>query len=484
MKISQENNGELLLVKIEVEKMDYQPEVDKALKDRRKQMTVPGFRPGQVPMSMVKKMYEVPMKANTIESLISNEMAKYVDDNKIKVLGTPMANDEKTPNANFELDTDFTFYFDVAVQPEFKLDLKKEKIDLFEIEPTEEILNNFVEDTRRRFGKVETPETVGENDMVYGHLVELGEDSQAKEGGIDMNTTMFVERIALKTIKDKFLGKKKGDTITFKPSKALKDSKQLATFLRKTEEELKDFASDCQFTISSIQRMTMAEMNEEFYKKVYMTKDIKDEKQFREAAKEDLMQAYKNESDRYFFDRSIDAIVKDTKFDLPEEFLKRWLTSSAKDENERKSYEEHFEDYLKGIRWQIIEAEIAEKNNINVSTEDIINYYKTELLPSYFPQLPGETEQQKKEREEHLDSVAKSMLQEKEQTRKVYGHLFDRQITEILKKEMQVTVKKVNMDEFIKQVSPNAETEKPKTTKKKTTKAEKETEEKDQPSLF
>lgn len=483
MKVSHEDNkNQTLLVKIEIEQADYQPQVDKELKDRRKQMTVPGFRPGQVPMSMVKKMYEIPMKANVVESVISEQLAKYVEDNKIKVLGSPMANDEKTPNANFETDTAFTFYFDVAVQPEFKLDLKKEKIDAYTIEPTEEILNNFIEDTRRRFGKVETPEQIGDSDMVYGHLVEIENDAP-KENGIDLNTTMFVDRIALKTIKDKFLGKKKGDTITFKPNKALKDSKQLATFLRKTEEELKDFASDCQFTVSSIQRMTMAEMNEELYKKVYLTKDIKDEKGFREAAKEDLMNAYKNESDRYFFDRAIDTIVKDTKFDLPEAFLKRWLMSTAKEENERKNYDEHFEDYLKGIRWQIIESEIAEKNNINVSTEDIINYYKTELLPSYFPQLPSETEDQKKEREEHLDSVAKSMLQEKEQTRKVYGHLFDRQIIDVLKKEMQVTVKNVNMDEFIKQVTPKAETEEKPKTKKKSTKTE-EKDEKDQPSLF
>ena len=483
MKVSQENNGVLTsLVKIEVEGNDYKPEVEKQLREQRKKMSVPGFRPGQVPMSMVKKMYGVAAKAQAIERVMSDNLYKYIDDNKIKVLGSPLANDEKTPKADFERDDNFVFYFDVAQQPEFELDLKKEKAVLYEIEPTEEMLNKFIEDTCMRFGKVESPEQIGEKDMAYGHLVEVDENGAKKENGIDINTTLYIERIALKTVKDKFLGKKKDDTVTFKPSKALKDATQLATFLRMKQEEAKEFSADCQFTISSIQRMTPAELNEDLFKKVYKDKDVKDEQSFRQAAKEDLMNAYKRESDNYFLNKTSEELVKNVKFDLPEEFLKRWLVATSQREEAKKDIEDRFDKYLDGIRWQIIETKIAETGNVKVTDQDVINYYKTELLPSYFPAMPDETEEQKKEREGHLDSVAHNMLNEREQTKQVYNYLFDKQITDVLKNNMKVTLKKVNMDEFIKEVSP--QTEEKKTAKKKTAKAEKKEEPNEQPSLF
>ena len=483
MKVSQENNGVLTsLVKIEVEANDYKSEVEKQLKQQRQKMSMPGFRPGQVPMSIVKKMYGVAAKAQTIEQIMSDNLYKFIEENKIKVLGSPLANDEKTPKADFEKDDNFTFFFDVATQPEFDLDLKKEKAVIYEIEPTTEMLDKFIADTCMRFGKVESPETIGEKDMAYGHLVELDENGEKKEGGVDINTTLYIERIALKTIKDKFLNKKKDDTVTFKPAKALKDASQLAAFLRMKQEDAKEFSADCQFTISSIQRMTPAELNEELFSKVYKDKEIKDEKSFRQAAKEDLMNAYKRESDNYFLNKTSEELVKNVKFDLPVEFLKRWLTATAQSEEARKDIEEKFDKYLDGIRWQIIETKIAETGDVKVTDEDVINYYKTELLPSYFPAMPDETEEQKKEREEHLDSVARNMLNEREQTKQVYNYLFDKKITETLKDNMKVTVKKVNMDEFIKEVSPATEEKKP--AKKKSSKAEKKEETDEQPSLF
>ncbi len=484
MKISQENNGTLtLLVKIDVEQTDYQPKVDKELKHKRKTMTVPGFRPGQVPMGMVRKMYEIPLKANIIESLISDELAKYINDNKINVLLSPMTNDEKTPNADFEKDSNFTFYFDIACQPEFEIDLKKEKMNIFEVEPTEEAINRYIETSRRKFGKYETPEQIGEGDTVYGHLVELQEDSQKKESGIDIHSTLYMDNIALKTIKDKFIGKKKDDTITFKPAKAIKDITQLATFLHKTEEEAKDFAAECQFTVSSIQKIIPAELNEEFFNQVYPNKNIKDEKGFRDATREFLIDAYKRDSEQYFFNNAIEEIVKNVKFDLPNEFLKRWLVSSAKEEKDKKNYEEHFDNYLTEIRWQIIKTKISEQNNLNVTSDDVLSYIKTVLLPSYFPIMPGETEEQKKERELSMDTIARNMLSEKEGIEKIRSQLLDTKILDLFKKEMHITTKKINIDDFVKEILSKDEPEKPKT-KKKTTKSEKIDETKDQPSLF
>lgn len=478
MKVSQEPNGEMLsLIKIEIEENDYAQEVDKQLKSQRKNMHIPGFRTGQVPMSMVKKMYYAPIKAQQIERLMSDNLYKYIDDNKIKVLGSPLANDEKTPRADFEKDTNFTFYFDVATAPEFDLDLKKHKADSYEIEPTDEMIDKFIEDTRSRYGKMETPESVEEKDMLYGHIEELNEDGTNKEDGVNADTTIYMDRIALATIKKQFIGKKKDAAITFKPAKAFKDVNILANVLRKSADEVKDFASDCKFTITSITRLIPAEMNEEFYKKVYRDKEIKDEKAFRQAAIEELKKSYERESDTYFLNRASQDLVNNVKFALPEEFLKRWIIATADEKTPKQEIEQNIDKYIEGIRWQIIENRVAEMHNISVKDDDILNYYKTELLPAYFPAVPDETEEQKKEREEHMNNVAHNMLKEQQQTRQVYNYLFDRQMTNVLKQEMKVTIKKVNMDEFVKVVTPKTEK---KTTKKKTASKEEVKEVKDE----
>jgi trigger factor len=235
MKVSQENIGDLTaVIKIEVEENDYKEKVEKQLRDYRKKANMPGFRVGQVPLSVVKKMYERPVRGEEIEKIMSDSLYKYIEDNKIKVLASPLADNERTKQVDWDNEKEFTFYFDIAIQPEINVDLEKEKPVLYDINPTEEMLNKFIDDIRYRYGKVESPETVGESDMVYGHLEELNEQGEKKEGGVDTNTTIFVDKIALETIKKKFIGKKKDDKIVFKINKAIKDASQLASMLKET----------------------------------------------------------------------------------------------------------------------------------------------------------------------------------------------------------------------------------------------------------
>ncbi|MBQ9254032.1 MAG: trigger factor [Bacteroidales bacterium] len=471
MKVSQEKTGDLTaLIEIVVEENDYQSEVDKKLKDQRKKMTMPGFRTGQVPFSMVKKMYGTPVKAQEIERVMSENLYKYIDENKIKVLGSPLANDEKTPQIDWDKDTSFTFYFDIALQPEFDVDLKKVKTTLYDVQPTDETLDKFIEDIRLRYGKLENPEVVADKDMLYGHLEELNEDGSKKEGGVDTNATIFVDRIALATIKKKFEGKKKGAVVKFQPHKAFKDIQQLATVLHKTTEEVKEFTSECSYTIDSIQRMNMAEMNQDFFDRAYKDKGIKTEEDFRKEAKEDICRTYKRESDNYFLNKTSEELVSKTKLDLPEEFLKRWMVETSENKLSKEDVEENFARYLDGIKWQLIEGKLAEKYSIEVKQQDIVDYYKNELLPSYFPMMPDMTEEQKKENDERMDKMAHDMLREQEQTRQVHNYLLDRQLTECLKENTSVTTKTLTIDEFIKEVNKSNEAATKKATKKTTKK--------------
>ncbi|MCF0211118.1 MAG: hypothetical protein HUK18_07445 [Bacteroidales bacterium] len=458
MKVSQEKTGDLTaLVKIEVEENDYKAQVEKLLKDQRRKMTIPGFRPGQVPMQMVKKMYETPVRAQEIERLMSENLYKFIDDNKIKVLGSPLANDEKTPKIDWEKDTTYTFYFDIALQPEFDVDLKKVKTTLYDVQPTEETMNKFIEDVRLRYGKLENPETVAEKDMLYGHLVELDEEGNQKEGGIDTNATIFVDRIALATIRKKFEGKKKGAVVKFQPHKAFKDPQQLATVLHKTVDESKEFVAECSYTIDTIQRMVMAELNEEFFNRAYSGKGIKTEEEFMAAAKEDLCKTYSREADNYFLNKASNELVASTEINLPTDFLKRWMVETSEGKMTPEDMDENGERYLEGIKWQLIEGKLAEKYALEVKEQDMVDYYKNELLPNYFPVLPDMTEEQKKESDERMDKLAHDMLQEKEQGRQVYNFLLDRKLIQCLKENTKMTSKTVDMDEFIKEVNKDSE---------------------------
>lgn len=458
MNVNLEKTGDLAaLIKIELEESDYRPQVDKQLREQKKKVNMPGFRPGQVPMSMVKKMYETPVKAQEVERLMTSNLYKYIDENKINVLGSPLANNEKTPAIDWEKDVAFTFFFDIALQPEFDLDLKKENTTLYEIEPTKETLDKFVEDIRYRFGKMETPESIGEKDMIYGHLEELQEDGSKKEGGVDTNATIFVDRIALETIKKKFIGKKKDAAITFKPNKAFKDINQLATVLHKKAEDCKDFVSDCNFTVNTIQRMNMAELNEEFFNMAYKDKGIKTEEEFLAQAKEDLCNTYKREADNYFLNKTSEQLVKNTKIELPEEFMERWLVETSEGKLTKEELQANRDKYMDSIKWQLIEGKICEQNKLSVSDEDVVSYYKTELLPNYFPPMPEASEEEKKMMDERMDKMAKDMLNEREQSRQVYGYLMDRKLVGVFKESTKMSTKKISMDDFIKQVNKTAE---------------------------
>lgn len=473
MKVSQESTGDLTaVIKIEVEENDYKEKVEKQLRDYRKKANMPGFRVGQVPFSVVKKMYERPVRAEEIEKVMSDSLYKYIEDNKIRVLGSPLADDERTKQVDWDNEKEFAFYFDIAIQPEIKVELEKEKPVLYDIEPSEEMLNKFIDDIRYRYGKVESPETIAENDMVYGHLEELNEQGAKKEGGVDTNTTIFVDKIALETIKKKFIGKKKDDKIVFKINKAIKDVSQLASMIKKPMEEAKTFTADTSFTVLSIQRMNKADMNEDFYNRAYKDKGIKTEEDFKKTATEDLKNTYKREADSYFVNKLTESLTKNTKFDLPVEFLKRWLVDTSEGKLKKEDVEENFSKYENGIRWQLIEGSLAETYLLDVKNDEIKDYYKNELFPSYFPVPEKETEEQKKEREKHMDELATNMLQNKEQTKQVFDYLFEKKLTDCLKQNTKYSTKEISIDDFMKEVSGKKEEAK-KEVKKETKKESK-----------
>lgn len=449
MNVTKETTGDLTAVlKIEVSSEDYKEAVEKELKNYRKKANMPGFRPGQVPMGLIKKMYEKPVRAEQVQNVMTEAMYKYIDDNKIELLGTPMANNDKTPQIDWDNQFDYTFYFDIALQPSFDIDLSSQNTTYYRITPTDDILNRFVEDIQRRFGKFEVPENVGENDLVYGEIKELDQEGNVKEGGIQTPTSLSVDLISMVTIKKKFLGAKKDDVIVFNLAKAFKNVTELAAMLRIDKEKAKEFKSDVEFRISSISRITKHELNEDLYSKAYANRNIKTEEEFRQAAKEDLVNTYSKEADRYFLNETSKQLVETSKIELPDEFMKRWLIETNQGKVDEKEITDNYNTYRDSIKWQLIESKLMEKYKLEVSKDEIKTYYKDALISNYFPVVENETEEQKNEREKSIEKIADNMLENKEQGKQVYEYLFDQKLTATLKSQTKCEIKEISMEDF------------------------------------
>src|SRR5574344_77075 len=450
MNITKESAGsQTALLKIEIAQADYAAEVEKQLREIRKKANMPGFRPGQVPMGMIKKMYQKSTVAETIEKLMSNEMASFLEKNNIKPLGYPMPNDDKT-KVDWDNDTDFTFYFDLAEQPEVNVDIASHKTTYYAINPSEEDVNKLIEDIQKRFGKFSSPEKIEDKDLVYGKTIELNEDGTEKEGGINAQTSLAVDRIAQKTIQKKFIGKTKDAEITFNVAKAFPNATDRKAMLHLTDEQAKDFASEIKFVVSSISRIEPHELNEELFAEAYKGEDIKTEEAFRQRAMKDLKDNEEKETDKYFVNQVSQELLKKTDIKLPDDFMKRWLISNSQGELTKDQLDKDYNIYADSIRWQMIEGTISDKYNLKIDREEIKNYIKNYIVASYFPMQADENEDAAKKREETIENIAENMLKNQEQTKNIYEYLFDEKLAKALKENMKVTRKELSFDEFKK----------------------------------
>ena len=283
-----QNNANLTL---SIEKADYTEKMEKKLRDYRKKANIPGFRPGMVPAGLVKKMYGKAVLADEINKMVSDELYKYISDNKINMLGEPLPNETEQKEINFDTQEDFEFCFDLGLAPEFEVELtKKDKIKFYNITVSAEMIDNQVKSYQQRYGKYVQEETVEEKDMVKGELLELA-NGKVNEKGIKLSdavlTPAYMKDEAQKAI---FVAAAKGAVVTFNPAKAFDNDAELASLLKVSKDEVKDITSDFQFTIESITRYHEAEINTELFDKVYGEGVVSTEEEFRAKIKENIQE--------------------------------------------------------------------------------------------------------------------------------------------------------------------------------------------------
>jgi len=447
MNISQEKKDDLTaIIHINLGEEDYIESVNKQLADYRKKTNMPGFRPGKVPIGLVKKMYGKNILVDEVNKKVSDALNNYIVENKINVLGYPLPNQEKNVTIDFDNQKSFDFYFDIALAPDFEFTLSEEiTVPYYKVKVGKKDLDKAIEDIKVRYGSEEYPEKAEETDGLQGKFTELDDEGNPVEGGIENTTYFRIEDLKLKTIKNKFIGKGSGDAVDFNPMNAFKDEAKVMALLNLKDDQKDKLSAGYRFTIEKVVRSKNAELNEELFKKVYPEEEVKTEEDFRKRIAEDLEKHYAADSENQFVNDAIEEFVKITNLSIPDEFMKRWLVESNEGKITAEQVEQQYDSYAKSIRWSLIEGKLIDAygDQAQVTEEDIRNEVR-----KYFIQ-PG-TEYQYNQQ---VEDVVNNILSNPEEKQRIYSSLQNKKLSSLFKEKISVKEEKVSPDKFIEIIS-------------------------------
>ena len=448
MKISFENpdkiNGLLTLV---VEEDDYKKDVEKTLKDYRKKANVPGFRPGQAPMGMIKRQFGPSVKMEAINKIVGENIYKYVQDNNIQMLGEPLPSEKQEP-VDIEKGTEYTFMFDIAVAPEMKVSITgRDKVDYYNITVGDNILDQQVEMYAQRAGKYEKGESYEENDLLKGDIRELDENGNTKEGGITVEGAILMPSyIKVDDQKNLFNGAKVGDIIAFNPKKAYPENEtEVSSLLKIDREAVKDLESDFSFQVMEIQRFVKHAIDEELFKQVFgEDTDVKDEAAFRAKIAEGLQEQLVNDSDyKFILDLREHCEKKVGNLVYPDALLKRIML--AKNQNKGEDFvEKNYEESIKELTWHLIKEQLIKDQNVKVEQEDIKTAAK-EAARAQFAQY-GMTNLP----EEYVENYANEIMKKQEAVDALVERAVDNKLAAAYKSVVKLNEKEISVEDFNK----------------------------------
>lgn len=447
MNITRENIDNLnVVLKLELGKTDYEERVAKVLKDYKKKAQVPGFRPGNVPIGLINKMYRKPVLVEEINKLVSESLTNYLIEQKLNILGEPLPHAGENKAIDWDNDSDFEFKFDLGMAPEFDVKLStKDKIPYYNIKVDNELIDKYVDSYTQRFGQYVHVEDIQEKDLLTVSIAQLGEAGEVLEDGIKNDEARIaVEIIKDKKIKESVLKAKKGDVLSIDIRKAYPNDTEIASILKVKTEEAKEVTGNFQVTVNEIQRFDKAEINQELFDKVYGEGNVKSIEEFRTKISEEASIGLKRDSDYKFRIDVRDELVKKFKSDLPSEFLKRWLFAINDGKFSMEEIEKDFDKFMQDLKWQLIKDKIAKDNAIKVTEEDIkaaarenarlqFSYYGMNNVP-----------------DEHLDTFAARTLENKEQTRKLAEGKLEDAIVDFVKQNVKLDEKEITSEKFNK----------------------------------
>lgn len=442
MNITRENIDALnAILKVEVIKADYNEKVTEILKDYKKKASIKGFRPGKVPFGMIMKMYGPAVQVEEINKLVSEAVSEYITNEKLEILGDPMP--VADPTIDFDKQEDFIFSFELGIAPEFELNLTaKNKLPYYEIKIDDKLRKEFTENYTRRFGEYIPGDEIEESDLVKGDIFQLGEDGNIVEQGLSaLNSTLSVSVIKDAKIKKNFIGKKSGDVIDFDIDSAYPNEHEKAGLLQKKKEEIAGISGMFRVKITAVNRFRHAEMNQDFFDKVYGEGVVKTTEEFNSKLEEEIRTNLSRESDYKLHIDAKKLAVEKAGFDLPEEFLKRWLTRVNK-EISQEDIDKDFPHFIEDLRWQLIRNKVAMVNGLRVEEEELLNEarnYTRMQFRQYGLYYAAD---------EQIDSFAAEMLKREEDYKKIAEQVIEEKVIAKIREMVKIDTKKVTSEEF------------------------------------
>ena len=420
-------NGDVQELTIEITKEDYAGKVEAALKKYRRTAQVPGFRVGNAPMGMIKKMYEKSVTYDEVNNMMSQELYKYLSDNKIDIMLEPIPVEGKS-KVDFDNPDNFVFVYEYALQPQFDIDFDKQ-VTNFKITASQEEINNLIDQMQRRYGEYTSPEEVGEDDYISAKIN-------------DQDSFFFTKELNEEGRKA-FTGKKVNDTVHVALRKIFEDEKNVLKVLKIMDQPLEEGNQyEYDVTISSIGRIIPAELNEDFFKKAYPDGSITTKEQMEKNCAEQIERQWKDYTDRQFMNDAIGMLLDNVNITFPDEFIKRYILLTQKDMTAEK-LEEKYADYQKSFKWQLIENKIVKDNNLNVTQDDVKAYVRNFFMTNYFSNFKEE------DIKDRLDSLVNDALKKKEDVKNIYDQLYDAKIMDVLRKNFIIVEKSGSYDDFV-----------------------------------
>lgn len=445
MNISREKIDDLNeVINLKIGSEDYSEKVDVALKDYRKKARIDGFRPGMVPMGLIKKLYYKPVLAEEINKMVSENLLKYIRDEKIRILGEPLPHSNEK-QIDFDKDTEFEFSFDIGLYPEFTASVSdNDKIDFYEIKIDEQEIEKTLADVSKRFGELVPAEEVTGNEYLKGNLYQSDAEGTLVENGISVeDASISLDIMKDDDIRKLFTGAKAGDKITFDLKTAYPNNTDLSSLLKITKEEAEAVKGLFTFEIKEIQVFKDHEINQGLFDKVYGEGQVSSEEDFRQKIREELAHNYQRESEYKFSLDAKEYFINKAKIDLPIDFLKRWMIETNKNIT-AEQVEKDISEYEDDFKWQIIKDQIVKENEITASEEEVFEFSRAMTRNQFYGyglhNIP----------EDYIDQYSREQLAKKDAARKIYDQLLEQKAYRFIQESVKLEKKEVKMDEFKK----------------------------------
>lgn len=438
MNITRENIDELnAVVKVEIAKDDYSPKVEKILKDYRKTANIPGFRKGHVPMGMVKKQYGKAVLVDEVNKLLQESLNNYLTEEKLDVLGNPLPKEQE----DFDWDKDdYAFEFELGLSPKFDVALKtKDPITQYKIVADDKMIDEQLETIQKQYGKLVPKDVAEEGDLIAGTF-------KNEEEGIENTTTLPLEKIKGKRNLNKFVGAKIGDTVELKTKSLFEDDHDLVEFLKVEHDKAHDLDVPVTFEVTEVNQQELAELDQELFDKLFGKDEVKTVTELKEKIKEDAENQFKQQSDQQLLNDVTETLIENTKFELPKEFLQRWIQVSGEKELSGEEAKEEYEKSEKGLRFQLIEGKLIQENKLQVELEEIKGVTK-ERIKAQMAQF-GQMDPSDKD----LEDITARVLSNQEEVKKLSEQVMNQKLLDFYKENANLKEKEMTYENFVKDV--------------------------------